>query len=72
MLFSTLHLMSTLTQIKPLNHLAHFVQTMAKARESAGKGRVVRRMNKEEFVSFDRSIPIRNAIVKEDLEEPKG
>ena len=45
---------------------------MAKVRESAYKGRIVRKMNKDEFVSFDRSIPIRRAILKENMEEPKG
>ena len=30
------------------------------------------KMSKEEFISYDRSIPIRNAIKKEDLNEPKG
>ena len=45
---------------------------MAKCRESAYGGRIVKKMSKEEFISYDRSIPIRNAIKKEDLNEPKG
>ena len=45
---------------------------MAKCRENAYKGRIVKKMSKEEYIGFDRSAPIRNAIKKEDLNEPTG
>ena len=45
---------------------------MAKVREGAAKGRIIRKMSKDEYVSFDRSAPIRRAIYKEGIEEPVG
>ena len=45
---------------------------MAKNRERANKGRIVRKMNKDEYVLFDHSVRIREAINKKGLVHPTG
>ena len=45
---------------------------MAKNQERANKGRIIKKMSKDDYVLFDQSVPIRKAIKKDKLFQPLG